>query len=92
MQLCATALYKHVEKRKGAAICLLVAVSLAVQHAHSLTHFRLLVNGKQVRHLEKMTELCRLGTGLLNRTICTLSKIILLFMQFGTFQKNMYLK
>lgn len=52
MQLCATALYKHVEKGQGAAICLLVAVTLPVQHTHSLTDFLLLVNCKQVGHLE----------------------------------------
>lgn len=46
MQLCATALYKHVEKRQGAAVCLLVTVTLAVQHTHSLTYLLLLVKCK----------------------------------------------
>lgn len=53
MQLCATALHKHVEEGQGAAIRLLVAFTLPVQHTHSLTDFLLLINCEQVRHLEK---------------------------------------
>ena len=52
MQLCATALYKHVKKGQGAAVRLLFTLTLPVQHAHSFTDFLLLINCKQVRHLE----------------------------------------
>ena len=53
MQLSATALDKHVEEGQGAAVRLLVPVTLAVQRSHSLADFLLLINCKQVRHLER---------------------------------------
>ena len=70
MQLCATALHKHVEEGQRAAIRLLVTVTLPVQHTHSLTDFLLLINCKQVRHLEtKVNRLvCFWVLALLNGT------------------------
>lgn len=80
VHLRAAALHKHVEERQVAAVRLLVAFALAVQQSHFLNHLLLLVNCKQVRHLEKPTA------GGTNRI--DLSNILLILQRDGAKRKK----